>query len=233
MVWTLITPDVRGNTPDNKIKNSIICFDEERGTLIFYNTCSWNSETKLWISFWTFGNNPLIGSTEINHNWYKMLLKKSNVSSDICWVTLWMISIFYCKVHCLNKYWKGKYLKPRRQFSGCRACYTSMRIEIQILSTHINAGRIWWPSCSPYARETMTGEPQNKLSHKISKLVRFVSSERSCPNVQGGEWLSKTSDGNFLPLHMGTHIYTCAHIHANRQTHIRVYIYMYSRTHRD
>lgn len=146
MVWTLVTPDVRGNTPDNKIKKSIICFDEERGTLIFYNTCSWNSETKLWLSFWTFGNNPLIGSKKISHNWCKMLLKKSSVPSDICWVILCIISIFYCKVHWLNRYWKRKYLKPRRQFSGCRACNRSMRIGIQILSTHMNAGRIWWPS---------------------------------------------------------------------------------------
>lgn len=225
MVWTLITPDVRGNTPDNKIKNSIICFDEERGTLIFYNTCSWNSETKLWISSWTFGNNPLIGSTEINHNWYKMLLKKSNVPSDICWVTLWTISIFYCKVHCLNKYWKMKYLKLRRQFSGCRACYTSMRIEIQILSTHINAGRIWWPSCDYDWRAPEQAGSQDKQTGEVCVKRKTMSQcTRWWVTEQDIWWQLLTSSHGHTHIHMcphtckQTHTHTCIHIHACMHT---------------
>lgn len=137
-----------------------------------------------------------------------------------------MISIIYHKVHCLNKYWKRKYLKPRRQFSGCRACYTSMKIGIQIFSTHTNAGWIWWPSCSPHARETMTGEPQNKLAHKISKLVRFVFKQKTMS--QCTRWWVTEQD---IWWHGYTHIHMCPHTCKHTDTYLHVYIYMHACIH--
>lgn len=143
-----------------------------------------------------------------------------------------MISIIYHKVHCLNKYWKRKYLRVRRQFSGCIACYTRMRIGIQILSTHMNAGRIWWPSCSPHARETMTGEPQNKLAHKISKLVRFVFKQKTMSQCTRW-WVTKQDIWwqLFTSSHGHTHIHMCPHICKHTDTHLHVYIYMQAFTH--
>lgn len=71
VVWTLVTLSVRGNTLDNKIKKSIICFDEERDALVFWSICFETVKQNYEHLSEFFSNNSLTDSKQRTHNWHQ------------------------------------------------------------------------------------------------------------------------------------------------------------------